>query len=76
MSDRDRIFVMSFGLGGNSGDGITKPGNVYTSSWYLKGPDEFVSLIPEHYHPGEVDGCLVIDKREALEARPGRLSRS
>ena len=64
---RDRIFVMSFGLGGNSGDGITKHGNTYSSSWYLNGPDEFVKLIPDHYDPSEVDGCIVIDKREALE---------
>jgi hypothetical protein len=71
MSKGDRIFVMSFGLGGNSGDGITKSDNVYSSSWYLKGPDEFVKLIPDHYDPGEVDGCLVIDKREVLEASPG-----
>jgi hypothetical protein len=69
--NRDRIYVMSFGLGGNSGDGITKSGNVYSSSWYLNGPDEFVRLIPEHYNPGEVDGCIVIDKREVLETRPG-----
>jgi len=71
MSKRDRIFVMSFGLGGNSGDGITSTGNVYSSSWYLKGPDEFVRLIPDHYDPGEVDGCLVIDKRGVLEQAPG-----
>ena len=43
---RDRIFVMSFGLGGNSGDGITKDGNTYSSSWYLNGPDEFLQYIP------------------------------
>jgi hypothetical protein len=71
MRKGDRIFVMSFGLGGNSGDGISKDGNTYTSSWYLSGPDEFVKLIPDHYDPREVDGCLGIDKREALEARPG-----
>jgi hypothetical protein len=65
--NRDRIYVMSFGLGGNSGDGITKSGNAYSSSWYLRGPDEFVELIPAHYDPAEVDGCIVIDKREALE---------
>jgi hypothetical protein len=67
----DRIFVMSFGLGGNSGDGVTSAGNAYSSSWYLNGPDEFVRLIPDHYKPCEVDGCLVIDKREVLEATPG-----
>ena len=71
MSKRDRIFVMSFGLGGNSGDGITGAGNTYSSSWYLNGPDEFVRLIPDHYDPGEVDGCLVIDKRDVLETSPG-----
>jgi hypothetical protein len=71
MSKSDRIFVMSFGLGGNSGDGITSSGNVYSSSWYLKGPDEFVKLIPDHYDPGEVDGCLVVDKRAVLEQTPG-----
>ena len=61
---RNRIFVMSFGLGGNSGDGVTKDGNTYSSSWYLSGPDEFVKLIPGHYDPAEVDGCIVIDKHE------------
>ena len=71
MSKRDRIYVMSFGLGGNSGDGVSKDGNTYSSSWYLSGPDEFVRLIPEHYNPSEVDGCLVIDKRAVLETRPG-----
>jgi hypothetical protein len=70
MSAGDRIYVMSFGLGGNSGDGITKDGNTYSSSWYLRGPDEFVKLIPQHYNPLEVDGCLVIDKREVLEQSP------
>jgi hypothetical protein len=68
---RDRIYVMSFGLGGNSGDGITKHGSTYSSSWYLNGPDEFIRLIPQHYDPREVDGCFVIDKREVLEERPG-----
>ncbi len=68
---RDRIFVMSFGLGGNSGAGITSTGNTYSSSWYLKGPDEFVKLISQHYNPSEVDGCLVVDKREVLEVSPG-----
>jgi hypothetical protein len=71
LSGRNRIYVMSFGLGGNSGDGLTEDGNTYSSSWYLNGPDEFVKLIPDHYDPHEVDGCLVIDKREVLEARPG-----
>jgi hypothetical protein len=66
-----RIYVMSFGLGGNSGEGISKDGNVYTSSWYLRGPDEFVEHIPGHYDPREVDGCIVIDKREVLDKRPG-----
>ena len=46
-----RILVMSFGLGGNHGDGISKDGNTYSSSWYLNGPDEFVKLIPGHYDP-------------------------
>jgi hypothetical protein len=68
---RNRIYVMSFGLGGNSGDGISKDGNVYSSSWYLSGPDEFLTYIPKHYDPSEVDGCLVIDKREVLEKKPG-----
>ena len=64
-----RILVMSFGLGGNHGDGVSNDGNTYSSSWYLAGPDEFVKLIPGHYNPSEVDGCLVIDKREALERK-------
>ncbi len=71
MSERDRIYVMSFGLGGNSGDGVTKDGNKYSSSWYLRGPDEFLTYIPKHYDPAEVDGCVIIDKREVLEVSPG-----
>ena len=71
---RNRIFVMSFGLGGNSGDGITKDGNAYSSSWYLSGPDEFLKYIPKHYDPSEVDGCIVIDKREVLERCPASRS--
>ena len=35
------------------------------------GPDEFVKLIPDHYDPLEVDGCIVIDKRDVLEQSPG-----
>jgi hypothetical protein len=66
-----RILVMSFGLGGNSGDGVTKDGNVYSTSWYLNGPDEFLECIPSHYDPNEVDGCFVVDKRDVLEATPG-----
>ena len=30
-----------------------------------------MKYIPKHYDPGEVDGCLVIDKREVLEQSPG-----
>jgi hypothetical protein len=62
---------MSFGLGGNSGEGISNDGNVYSSSWYLRGPDEFVECIPGHYDPAEVDGCIVIDKRAVLDKQPG-----
>jgi hypothetical protein len=69
--EHGRIHVMSFGLGGNFGDGISKDGNSYQSSWYLNGPDEFLAYIPKHYDPGEVDGCIVIDKREVLERSPG-----
>ena len=68
---RNRIFVMSFGLGGNTGDGFSKDGNVYSSSWYLSSPDEFLKCIPSRYDPAEVDGCIVIDKREVLERSPG-----
>jgi hypothetical protein len=66
-----KLRVMSFGLGGNHGDGVSKDGNSYQSSWYLNGPDEFVDAIPSHYNPAEVDGCLVIDKREAVDKNPG-----
>ena len=59
-----RILVMSFGLGGNAGDGISSDGNTYSSSWYLDGPDAFLRCIPGHYDPAEVDGCIVIDKRK------------
>jgi hypothetical protein len=71
-----KIHVMSFGLGGNHGDGVSDSGNTFTSSWYLNSPDEFVKLIPGHYDPAEVDGCLVVDKREVLDKNPGLAFRS
>ena len=71
-----KIHVLSFGLGGNHGDGVSDSGNSFTSSWYLRSPDEFVKAIPGHYDPSEVDGCLVIDKREALDKNPGLAYRS
>jgi hypothetical protein len=64
-----KLHVMTFGLGGNHGDGISNRGNTFTSSWYLNSPDEFVKAIPGHYHPSEVDGCVVIDKRQVCDRR-------
>jgi hypothetical protein len=71
-----RIHVMSFGLGGNHGDGVSNSGNTFTSSWYLNSPEQFVECIPGHYDPSEVDGCMVIDKREVLDSNPGLAFRS
>ena len=71
-----KIHVMSFGLGGNHGDGVSNSGNTFTSSWYLNSPDEFVKAIPGHYDPSEVDGCVIIDKREVLDKNPGLAYRS
>jgi hypothetical protein len=76
MNKRNRILVMSFGLGGNYGDGVGEDGNNYSTTWYLDGPDAFLRRIPDHYDPREVDGCLVIDKREVLEKSPGLAIRS
>ena len=57
---------MSFGLGGNSGGSLFRfrqrthqaviPENAV--------PTSSSSGSPNHYDPTEVDGCLVIDKRE------------
>ena len=44
MPQNGKLHVMSFGLGGNHGDGVSSSGNTYSSSWYLTGPDEFVEL--------------------------------
>ena len=71
MQKRNRIFVMCFGLAGNHGEGVSADGNSYSTSWYLRGPDEFLECIPSHYKPSEVDGCIIIDKRAVLEERPG-----
>src|SRR5262249_30241574 len=62
---------MCFGLAGNHGEGVSADGNSYSTSWYLKGPDEFLKCVGENYKPDEVDGCIIIDKRAALEERPG-----
>ncbi len=76
MSYHGKIHVMSFGLGGNHGDGVSTTGNTYTTSWYLSSPEQFVECIPGHYDPSEVDGCVVIDKREILDQKPGLAYRS
>jgi hypothetical protein len=39
-------------------------------------PDESVKAIPGNYDPSEVDGCVVIDKREVLDKNPGLALRS
>jgi hypothetical protein len=71
-----QLHVMTFGLSGNHGDGVSNSGNTFTSSWYLGSPDEFIKAIPGHYDPSEVDGCLVVDKREVLDKNPGLAFRS
>src|SRR5262245_30205504 len=71
MKKRNRIFVMCFGLAGNHGNGVSADGNSFSTSWYLRGPDEFVKCVGEHYKPSEVDGCIIIDNRAVLEERPG-----
>ena len=49
MPHHGKLHVMSFGLGGNHGDGVSRSGNTYSSSWYLGSPEEFVEAIPSHY---------------------------
>jgi hypothetical protein len=71
-----KMKIMSFGLGGNSGEGVSDSGGCFSSSWYLSSPDQFFECIPEYYSPREVDGCLVVDKRAVLEERPGLAYRS
>jgi hypothetical protein len=71
-----KLHVMSFGLGGNHGDGVSKDGNSYQSSWFLNGPDEFVEAIPGRYDPAEVNSYLVIDKREVVDKNPGLTTRA
>jgi len=63
-----KYIVMGFGLGGNSGDGIDSKGMVFSSSWYLK-PDQLQTYIDNgHYPAGQMNDCILIDKRAALEA--------
>jgi hypothetical protein len=71
MPHNGKLHVMSFGLGGNHGDRVSSRRNAYSSSWYLGSSDEFVEATPRHFDPSEVDGCLVIDKREAVDKNPG-----
>lgn len=71
----DKLMIMSFGLGGNSGDGVSADGNRFSSSWYLRDPDEFVRYIGRDakgygYDPASVDGCIVLDKRAILREHP------
>ncbi len=63
-----KLHVMSCGLGGNQGDGVSDSGNTFTSSWYLSSPEQFLECIPGHYDPSEVDGCLVVDKRSGARS--------
>jgi hypothetical protein len=71
VAQNGQIRVMAFGLGGNRGEGISANGNTYSTSWYLMSPDEFLKAIPNHYEPAEVDGCIIVDMRAALEAKRG-----
>lgn len=70
-----KYYVMSFGLGGNGAEGIEN-GNLFHSSWYI-GPEELQRyLVPEHYDPESMEGCMLIDKRAVLENNPGLAFRS
>jgi hypothetical protein len=70
MSKHSKLYVMSFGLGGNCGKGISKHGNKYSSSWYLK-PDELQHYIDnEHYSKEELEGCWLIDTCDVLRKKP------
>jgi hypothetical protein len=70
MKPKRKYLIMSFGLGGNGADGIDGK-NRFHSSWYI-GPEELPRyLVPGHYDPVEMEGCLLIDKRAVLEERPG-----
>jgi len=61
---------MSFGLGGNGGDGI-EGNNSFHSSWYI-GPDELQRYIDAGNYPAEeMEGCWLVDKIALLEQKPG-----
>lgn len=65
-----RFVVMGFGLGGNHGDGRDADGTVFASSWYIK-PADLQSYIDNgHYPAAEMENCILIDKRPAVEANP------
>lgn len=70
MNTHNHFAVISFGLGGNSLTGVSADGNPVTSFWYLRGTDEFLASIPDHYKPEEIDGAYVIDKRDLLRENP------
>jgi len=62
---------MSFGLGGNLANGISKHGHSYTSSWYLE-PDELQQYINNGRYPAEeMEGCWLVDKRAVVLQQPG-----
>jgi hypothetical protein len=65
-----RYRVMSFGLGGNTSEGFNAEGNRVSCHWYLR-PEELQEYVTrKHYDPAEYEGCILIDKRRALE-QPG-----
>lgn len=65
-----KYLIMSFGLGGNGAKGIAGK-NWFDSSWYI-GPDQLQRHIDSGNYPSaEIEGCILIDKCQVLEDRPG-----
>lgn len=66
----DKLFVMTFGRGGNHGYGITSDGNVFTRSWYLA-PDELQRVLDSgRYSVAEMEGCVLIDLLKVVDRDP------
>lgn len=63
-----RIKAMTFGLGGNMGYFDSK--HRETTSWYVR-PEHLQACIDAgHYGKEEMEGCILIDLRQAVEKNP------
>ncbi len=71
MRDKAKCVIMTFGLGGNMGEyRYLERNSGYSSSWYIE-PQELQRYIDNgHYPAEEMEGCILVDKRAALEKDP------